>query len=616
MRSRRETFLFAASSAIFITHIVIVVAVLWPSLVDGYPPMWGDNAPSFYKAVKSLQILKETQDSAGYDPQIFAGYPTGIVDTNSHGVHVLMRLLTRWMVPERAFATWLLLGLTVAPLLLAFSAFAASRGARASAFVLIATCICLHLDPLCRHFVRFGTVPWIAAVSVALTFAVLFARTLEQPSWRRIAATSALTSLFCLHMLLPPLVGCIFLVVAALRALGDRSGLRRAALAASIVAVSGVLINLWWVVPLILHWSMHGNVDEALAVPPQQLLGDLRSIVAPGTGYLYGSYGIRWFVVAMGLGGAVSVARVTKSLTAKSVLWIVILSLGLSYFAGLTAWGRGIQHYRAVVVMIFGALIFFPTGVCMAARWTGVKPVRRVAFAGVLGLVLVGGLSELRHAVELPLRLQGIKPGDDDVVRFLADQASTQEGRLLVETDPDDSLAVAIATMVNRPAVSFPSPGMAWPFGVATWTNLPPMFLGVPLSQLDPKRIHHLLDLYGVAWVVAREGFGTEQMQAVPSDYFDRDELIGRYRVYRVRAPKSMFLEGYGQVELRPGRLLLTDLRGPVVVRFHFAEGLKAQEAGVSVDRYPLRFDPAGFIRIDPGFHQQVELEWHRKTLF
>ena len=71
---------------LLLLHAVIVLWMLSPTLFGGDPPMWGDNAPNYYKALTSLRVVEETGTTKGYDPQLFAGYPTGAIDTNSHGV--------------------------------------------------------------------------------------------------------------------------------------------------------------------------------------------------------------------------------------------------------------------------------------------------------------------------------------------------------------------------------------------------------------------------------------------------------------------------------------------------------------------------------------------------
>ena len=110
------------SGFIFLLHAFLILWMLSPTLFGGEPPMWGDNGPNYYKASTSLRIVEEVGSTRGYDPQIFGGYPTGAVDTNSHGVHFLMRVLTPALSPERAFGLWLFAGLIFAPLGLAWLA--------------------------------------------------------------------------------------------------------------------------------------------------------------------------------------------------------------------------------------------------------------------------------------------------------------------------------------------------------------------------------------------------------------------------------------------------------------------------------------------------------------
>jgi hypothetical protein len=592
----------------FLAHAFIVLWMLSPTLIGGEPPMWGDNAPNYYKVSTSLRVIDETGSTRGYDPQIFAGYPTGAIDTNSHGVHMLMRALTLALSPERAFGLWLFVGLMFIPFGVAWVA-KLSGADREKQFLSAAlTIACLHIDPLARHFVRFGTVPWLTSCVLVAVFAALFARALELPDRRRVLSVLALLPLICTHVMLSIPIAVAFLIVAGVRVARSRENLGVAVGVGALIAACGVIVNLWWILPILENWSVHGDVSFDLVVGPGQLLADLLSLVLPSSGYLQGSYSVRFGLIALGTLGLLNLGKdPAHRSVAISLLFVVWFTLAFAYFAGVTGVGRSIQHHRWVMIGLFGSIAFVPEGWSVLREWSARTAAGRIAVGIALAVFLVGGGLEAWRSLTLPLRMQELDDDGRAVVQYLLEHDADSEGRVLVEVLVDDSLGAAIATQLERPALSFPSPGMAWPYGGFVWTHHPPIFLGTS-GRLPAADVTRLMDRYAVAWVVGEMQTGATLFEQLPDGYFEGCVDIGHYRLCQVANPSSWFLEGTGRLHARRGKITVSDLSGPVVIRFHHVPGLVALQKEVLVERFSVPNDPAGFIRIDPHSNASVDL--------
>jgi hypothetical protein len=593
---------------LLLLHVLIVLWMLSPTLFGGDPPMWGDNAPNYYKALTSLRVVEETGATQGYDPQLFAGYPAGAVDTNSHGVHLLMRVLTVVLSPERAFALWIFLGLMFLPVGVAWLAALSGADQRQQLLSAALVIVPLHIDPLARHFLRFGTVPWLTSCVLVALFAALFARAIERPDRHRVLTVIALLPFLCIHVMLPIPIAVAFLIAAGVRLARSRENLGRAASVGVLVALSGLVVNLWWVLPIVENWSVHGDLSYDLVVWPHQLLLDLLSVILPSGGYLDGSHSVRFGLLALGTLGLVSLGRDgAHRSVAITLLLVVWATLAFAYFAGITSVGRSIQHHRWVLIALFGSMAFVPRGWVAFRAWSERTSIGRMAFAIAVALVVLGGALEVWRSVTLPLRPQELDDDGRAVIRYLARQNAIPEGRVLVEVLFDDSLGAAIATELERPALSFPSPGMAWPYGGVSWTHHPPIFLGT--SGRPPiEDVPELMDRYAIAWVVGEANTGARTLELLPRSYFEGCIDIGHYRVCQVANPASWFLEGTGRLQAKRGKITISNLSGPVVIRFHYVPGLSALQEGVLVERFAIPNDPAGFVRIDPDSNSTVDL--------
>jgi hypothetical protein len=116
------------------------------------------------------------------------------------------------------------------------------------------------------------------------------------------------------------------------------------------------------------------------------------------------------------------------------------------------------------------------------------------------------------------------------------------------------------------------------------------------------------MDRYAIAWVVGEANTGARMLELLPRSYFEGCIDIGHYRVCQVANPASWVLEGTGRLQAKRGKITISNLSGPVVIRFHYVPGLSALQEGVLVERFAIPNDPAGFVRIDPDSNSTVDL--------
>ncbi|MBL4844241.1 MAG: hypothetical protein JKY65_01835 [Planctomycetes bacterium] len=593
---------------LFLLHGILAVVLLWPMLVEGKPGDWLDHPVHCFRFSADARLVEEIGTTRGYDPKVVAGYPHGAVDLDSPLAASLGRFLTPVLGPIRAYALW---GLGVTLLIpLALGGLARARGSPAQGLAVVAlSVVALQLDPLLRHMVRGGTYAWLLGSLVLVVFAGLFASGLERPRPRTQAALTVLALGYGAHVLAPPVVALLFLALTARRISAGGPGLARSLRFAATTAGIGLLLNAPWLIPLALHVDQAGLPVGALA-PRNQLVPDLLSLVVPGRGYQGSMLGLRWGLWLLGVvaclgarprnGRPAPLRRLEVGLLAAIAVALVLTYLPLDAL-------RRLQPYRLVVLAIFAALVVAPEGVRKAWAWTRSAQSRRLV--GIIGMTLicVSLAIEGKRMVDAPLRSNRLGPDGWRAIELL--QARPGQGRVLAELIPSDKLAQVLPSVLSRQTLTFKD--AAQPNLAAIWSVHPPFFLGRPLAEVRPEEIPGLLDRYAVEWVVATSKHGHALLDHVASGYFAEVLDAGHYRLYRVARPTGWIASGQGKVEARSGRLLLKDLSGPVVLRFHHAPGLEALEPGVRIERVPIPGDPSGFIRVDPGDRSEVELRWN-----
>lgn len=580
-----------------------------PGLLGGAPATWADHGRQLVGAATSARLVEATGDRWGYDPSIHAGCPHVAVATDSH-LQTLAVVLLRGAGAGRAYAVWILAAAAAVPLLLALAARAAGGSAAAGWGTGLAGAVVLQLDGLTRLMGRSGMNGWLLAAAVVVLFTATFAALLEAPSRRRWLAALAVLPLLSAHVLCPPSVAGAFLLAVGLRL--SRAGERRRALGvAALVAAAGLLVNAWWVVPFLRHlWVFEpGDWSITLAGTPRKLGPDLLSMVWPRAGYVGSTQGLRWAALLLGLWAGL---RAQPAAPARAVGALAAVALVLTYFGSLVPATAMLQPYRFVIVAVFAALALVGPGLEQARTAWAAHPRARVALAALGASVALSLVFELLAAVTLPLRPVALDPDDERAVAA-ARRLPADRGRLLTEVmlaRPYTANAVALA-LPDHAHTAVSGHEFYGAYGRTSWCSLPPVFLGRDPAGLDPAEVPALLERYAVAFVLTRSRFGYDLLDGAPAGTFSSVTSLGAWRLYEVARPAGWFLEGQGGLTFGPGRLSLTGLTGPVVLRWHHVRGLRAAESDeVLVTPSPVEGDPVPFIRVDPRGRAAVNLVW------
>ncbi len=605
---RRLPIAAALAWGTFALHLLASAYLVAPVLLEGRPPWWGDHTRNFTTLRFELECARVTGRPYGYVPNVVAGFPHHAAHTNSHAARATVHGLTRssLLSAERAFGLWILGALVATPLLVGLAA--RKVGASPAAGIGL-TVMVLHLDPLVRPLQRYGMVAWLLASALLVAFMVTFAGALEPRArrWHLLALLAALSA----HALLPLTLAVSFGIwVVALLVWPPASGRRRLIAAALVAGAVGLVLNAWWIVPLLRDLPLKGATASNLNVPPSQLGSDLLAAIVPGRGYLGGSTALRWCLLGLGSAGAMTLLRdPQRRPLGLAGLALLVPSLTVAYLGGGWQPTQELQSHRFLTVAVLGSLPFAPAGARAALDAIAGRPSRRIAAA--LGCVAVGVAVavEAVEAARPPLRRAALDEHGRQVLDLLRDRAD-RRARVLIETPLRDPLPTIAATELDAPALSIRHADWVDPYGEVAWLSVPPRFLGLSYRELRREAVAERLHAYNVGWVVASTPFGKALMDASPAETFAERLDVGPYRVLRVAEPPGWFLEGVGRVRARPGRLELSELTGPVTVRFHYVPGLRALEPGVRVERAPAAGDPVGFVRVRPGISDRATLEW------
>lgn len=590
---------------LFAAHVALAAAPFSATLLEGQAPDFGDHWIHFTRAQASAAIFENTGALSGYDPGLVAGYPHGVVDSNSPASRLLVTGLAPLLGLPRAYALWVILAFALIPIGLWLSVRVLGGGSGCANRAAGAAILLLQLDPIARGMARNGMAAWLLSGAVLMTFAGLFATLLARPTRRRLAWTVACLPLISVHALLPALVALVFLVILGAALIERRADRGRVLLAAAGVGAAGLLLNLWWAWPLMRHFGLAGFPGQAFKPKIAQVIWDLASVVVPKTGYFNGSLGLRWGIVIVGLIGAASLLREARP---RAVIALVLtpLFLALAYFGGFSDRLVKLECHRLVTIAAYAAALTLGPGISALRSWAGSSRGRLIALAIAALPFFISAGSEALVASRAPLRPHSLTRDERRIVDFFAEQPIT--GRVLTEQGLDTALTYALANQRRHPMLSFRAAGQ--PYLFTGWDPLVGSFLG-EARNLSVEEVQARLVRYAVAWVVPSTREGRTLMRFLPRACIVRVAASGRFEVWRVRRQAELIARGAGRVDARPGVIELRELEGPVELRLHFHPGLRAVEGpGVIIERLPSPGDAAGFIRVDPRGRERVRIVW------
>jgi hypothetical protein len=375
-----------------------------------------------------------------------------------------------------------------------------------------------------------------------------------------------------------------------------------------------VLVNAWWLLNALRFWhyildsSMFGHTTlESLGWDLFGLLGDpaAQGVVGNRTGF-------RLMLLAGGIVGTVVWWRRADARTLPLGVGLVVL-LGLTYLGGYTFLAN-IQPHRHVGPTGFLAVIPAAGVVELAFRerlWARVSG-PAWALVAVLAVPAAQHLSRdvlyfAARSLPPPARLLDgqqvwytmlgygphgdfsygdwnhdelaawVREHDDGTARFLVESWHIGE-QLTWKTD---------AQILG---------GFIWRNMEHSWANF---FRRRPQGIAPPQELRKYLQTYGVRWVI----ISTPVEQAPwwnESSVLEKVATVGQFRIYRSRAPVSLFAEGSGRIAADTNRIVVTGTEPgeDVVLRYHWLETLACGPDCRIVREEIDDVDGVGFIRV------------------
>jgi hypothetical protein len=123
---------------------------------------------------------------------------------------------------------------------------------------------------------------------------------------------------------------------------------------------------------------------------------------------------------------------------------------------------------------------------------------------------------------------------------------------------------------------------------------------GEKLSGLSEQAFGALLDRYAISWVVGCNVGTLEKLKRFVT-VIEEAAPAAECRIFRVRTPRSRFLEGGGRVSADFDRIEVKDATGErIVLKYHWLPTLRTEPA-LPIEEERQQGMPVGFIAVRPG---------------
>ena len=596
-----------------------------PSLVlDHVGPAGNLDWEIHYGQVQdAVEAHRQAGQAWAYDPQRFAGQPTGIIfDVNNKGWEAWTIGLQALGVPMHvAFNLFIwLLSLSV-PLVVWAAArlFGLSRGAAVIAAAL--GCALFHFDALSHWCTWVGMVAWAGAAYVWLLPLAMFWHWCRTRAWWALGALLPLLALV-LH-LHPYAFFALVVPMGVILYRARRSLERKHALGLGLVVVATLAANWWWLAPTVRFWHYALNSGYFLDAKPSFLLTDYLGLLKDPS--VTGVIGMRAAFRYLGLGAAAACLwlwrkeRDERAAPFAAALGTLLL---VAYFGGLLSWTRQVQPYRLVLPAIYLAVIpaahFLERATLTLARTR--LPAAVWALFGVALFVLVPRfvrdvLYFLPAALPKAPRAMPPSPADIDggiyfgTIRWptpfdFRHRAGTfpdlNRMAAYVDATDDGSGRWLIESWTLGERLSWATKAQI--IGGFVQINLAHsdanLFRRAPVAtELSTAELRDYLERYNVKWIVI------DTPQPHPERLAELAQLeasIDRSHVYRVLAPPGFVVgDAPAVVKAQLNQLQVRgSAGGSLVLRYHWLETLRCRP-NCQVRRVDLPDDRVGFVGVD-----------------
>lgn len=644
--ARRAT--FAAFAVFWTLHACqcICCFVSFEAIFDDRPILQVDHALHLYHGSLGSRFLKEGGATWGYDPFFMACYPKTPFHDPSAALSDFSQFFAGGGYHVAAYKIGLFVTLLTGPLLVYFGARGCGMASPAALLgTVLAFCFFwldypkILLDSGLYAFLWASC--WLIAI---LGLSVRWQLTPGLRSWLVLAGGTSVA--FLIHptmtvMAVTPLIGWFALSfrrrsveVSIEKANGWNW--RLATIAAGGIAV---VVNLFWIVPMIRFWKWRGPQFNFMTAPDNDPLffawfylsrTCARVMVALGKARAGAADAVEadhYFLAALVVFGFIGVARwiwTRRSECWTSIGLTAVWLFALTFFGSLIAALRGLEPIRYQVPLHLILSLPLADLIFTAIAWPFRSQAWPTVFVSSIAVAIFA-------AVVFPFSLR--PEFADAVVRRVMPCGLTSEMTGLCDwivKHTDDSARILFEDQLRLREATIPES--------THWTPLLPILTGrqfiggqyqcapllhqyaafgdfelarKPIDQYSAAQLSATLQQYNVGWVIcwspkSRAVFdwydGVEKLTELPRYATKgRKPTEENYFIYRVKQPGSFFAQGSGRVvSVAPNRLEFADLQpqdGQVVLRYHWFEALQA-DPPLPLVRVPSGSDPVGFIGI------------------
>ncbi len=554
-----------------------------------------------------------------YDPNLLAGYPTGLVFDVDNKAHFLFAYgLHRLGLPlAMAFNLFAVVAVALAPFMIWIAARTLGFDRRAAFCSFTLATLVWHLDSTARFLWSGGMISFaVCAALSALTIAT-FHRALTRGGWAPWLASAALLPI-CLLIH----VWAFAILVVPMLALYLQHGRGRAVgVHARIwgLAALAVLVNAYWLLPALGHLhEITPSTAYGQATPGFLLADFIEYPVDPHhTGRVAQRTLFRFAALLLALvwiSGARRARDPRAALAGLSLAWL----FGLAYAGALAPGVNATEPYRFVVPGALMACVFAGPVVARACTRAALRGLtRRGRALALLSAVLllprvtrqllyfvpelVPRLGLHQYAPEIDeeilispptYRILPAPASYDEVARYV--DALAGDERVLVEWWP---LAEYLAAKTDKPIIGgFPDRRL--PHESANMMRTPHDW-----RRYSPEALAEYVARYNVRYVI--DVLPLDPAFERNRELFQPKQLVAqRFFVHEVRRPQSYFEAGAGAVaRAELGLIEVVDATPEpgtqgLTLRYHYQRELRC-EPRCRLSRSPVPGDDAGFIRVE-----------------
>lgn len=614
---RRRSRAFAvAVCAVVALHVALLATFAPPRvMLSPEPVVTIDYALHWYQVDRASAAFENGGRLWGWDPLQLAGQPAGIADDlTSKGTELFVIALSRLKVaPALAFNLFILL----VHLLLPLAGWASARLfglSRVEALVVHALWLCLWFFDSFVHWAWWvGMITWGFASYGSVLYVALLYRALSDKAakwWLLLALCGAALTLVHPFVVLALSVPCLLMVAKSWRTLSlrDHGWLWAAVVAAGATA-------LVWIGPTLRFRHYLTDVDTFFNARLEFLFFDFWDLIRDGKqtgGPVRTVFRMLCFVA-----GGVTLHRWWRAGDRRAVALgsLVLWCVAFAYLAAYSWWGRQTQPYRQIAPAMLAAALPAAVLLCEVFAPSRLRTYPRAAQLALLLLAVVALPRVVRtslHYLPEALPQQVLRSKLDVLTTPLVGlnepkpltmaHHSALPGHLAVR----DWLAVhhrgrgrvVVSEWVMGEYLAAEARGVPILGGIRE-RNVPHvdahLFRLDPEGDLPPAELSAYFRRYAAGFVIMGGEHGPVDARR---DLLEPLEVVGGYRIYRVREEPSYFAVGQGRVLSQAVDRIEVEATTPdVVLRFHYMETLVC-EPGCRVEREPVAGDRVGFIRV------------------